>query len=105
MEVNSRGRLYTSKEQRRRLGIVSEYVGEYGQGTDVEVGIMTVDRSRDWGSYSELATFTATLGSYGEVRIPNAVQDALAIREGDSVRVTFVVPDVFESDTAVAVEA
>jgi len=84
MTIQSRGRLYTTRRQRDRLDIESHY----GYGVDLRVGVVSVDRTPSWGTYSETATFTATLGTYGGFRIPSAVQRELNVSKGDDVRVS-----------------
>lgn len=83
MDVQSRGRLYTSQRQRERLGIEG-----YGHGVSVSVGLLTVERDCEWGTYGQLVTFQQELGTYGEIRVPVSVRDKLNLSVGDTCRVT-----------------
>lgn len=83
--VCSRGRLYTDERQRREIATVDE---RHGWGTPVAVGVTVVDRSPEWGSTAQMATFETQLGYYGSVRIPAGARDVLGIERGDTVRVT-----------------
>jgi hypothetical protein len=82
MEVRSRGRLYTSARQRRRLDVAAN------DDVCLQVLVRTVDRSPDWGLYSQRAVFEASLRTYGVVAIPDDVQERLGVQEGDHVRVS-----------------
>jgi len=84
MTVGSRGRLYTTSDQREDLGISSTY----GYGTGVVVEVMTVDRSVEWGVFARSAVFEQSLGVYGEIRLPQAVRERLDVVVGDAVRVS-----------------
>jgi len=86
MEVRSRCRLYTSQRQRNLLNIDG-----YGHGTDVHVGLTQVDRSPDWGHHVESVTFDATLGVYGEIRVPEGPRERLDLDVGDAVRASIAV--------------
>jgi len=87
MEVRSRGRLYTSERQRRRLDVTAN------SGQDFQVIVRTVDRSPEWGLYAQHTSFEATMRTYGVLAIPDAVQDRLGVSEGDHVRVSMGVVD------------
>lgn len=84
MTVASRGRLYTTRDIRRRLGCNDENAG---RGTRVVVKIDNVDRSDDW-IHVETAVFHATLVTDGVIRIPSDVRDELDLSTGDDVRVS-----------------
>jgi len=85
-EVASKGRVYTSEDDRSRLSLLGE---PYGSGTPVSVGIISVDRDPDWdGTHGQSATFSTRLGYYGDIYVPTAVLEALDLVEGDPVRVT-----------------
>lgn len=104
MEVCSKGRLYTTRDQRERLGIAD---GNAGTGTSVTVGVMYVDRSPDWsGAYAQHATFEAELAYDGEVYVPNPLLRRLGLEQGDSVRVLLDAPTVedFPKDASVMVD-
>lgn len=83
MEVGTEGRVYTSSEQRRELGLDG-----YGYGVSVVVEVMSVDRSREWGVHAESVVFTDELGTYGEFRIPAGARESLDVSVGESVRVS-----------------
>lgn len=83
MTVCSRGRLYTTADQRRRLDIEGR-----GHGRRVAVAILTVDRGGQWGVATSGARFGATLGSDGELTIPHEARTHLDIEAGDDVRVS-----------------
>jgi len=82
--IQTEGRLYTTQRERAALGMS----GTYGQGTCVAVGLVRVDRGREWGIYGETATFETALASDGEIYIPQPVLDDMAIEIGDDVRIT-----------------
>lgn len=83
--VQSRGRLYTDRRLRSKIGVSDM---PYGRGTEVAVGVVSVDRSPAWGTYSQSGTFSTELGYYGEITIPADVRNALDVDVGDGVRVS-----------------
>jgi len=85
MTVGSDGRLYTDGRQRSRIDVT----GRRGQGTDVDVGLVVVQRDTEWDGLSmEAVTFTTTIGTRGEIRIPVPIREELSLERGDGVRVT-----------------
>lgn len=84
--VYSRGRLYTTERQRRRLGV------SRGEGR-LRVGIVTTENADGEcriGSYGRFGTFVAPILDYGEITIPAEMKAHLQLREGDTVRVTLL---------------
>jgi len=84
-QIQSRGRIYTTKRQRRELQLNEQ---PYGRGTPILVGIVVLDRSADWGVYGQSGTFTTNLGYYGEIHSPCGLRDQLGLDGGDHVRLT-----------------
>jgi hypothetical protein len=84
MTVCSKNRLYTTRRIRKRLNLLNV---KYGRGTPVQVTLMDVDRSPEWGVETQVANFNASLGYYGEVHIPQGAMDDLALAEDDTLRV------------------
>lgn len=85
MEVASRGRLYLSQHQRRRLGLNGP---ENGRGANVTAVISVVDRVHDDFVHVNTAAFNATVVTDGVVRIPQDVRDRLGVQDGDNLRVS-----------------
>lgn len=85
MTVGTRGRLYTTDADRDAIDVNPT---PYGRGTPIQVGVVTVDRSPEWGTYAETAMFSTTLGYYGSFTIPSEVREKCDIAVGDSIRVT-----------------
>lgn len=85
MTIQSRGRLYTTVDQRRRLGIA----GDNGCGAHLSVGVLLVERNQQWaGSYAESATFPVRLGVDGQFRIPAPIRQRMGLERGETLRVT-----------------
>jgi len=88
--LQSRGRIYTSERQRRRLNATDT---PYGRGTNVDVGVIVSDRSPEWGSLGKMATYSDELGYYGEIAVPKVVRRELGLAEGDDCLLTVVNAD------------
>jgi len=84
-KIHSRGRIYTTRDERESLGITSSFTGH---GETVDVGLVTVDRSVEWGTYGQSATLRKTLGADGEIHVPQRILDTLDLERGDVVRMT-----------------
>jgi len=85
MTVASRGRFYTTRDIRRRLGCDDENAG---RGTEVLVKIDAVDRDVDWGIHVDTVVFAATIVTDGVIRVPVGVRETLSLVEGQNVRVS-----------------
>jgi hypothetical protein len=86
MEVGTRGRVYTSRRERRQLELNDE---EYGRHTPVVVTVVSVDRDPQWdGVYAQSAKFHTELGYYGSMTIPASIRRTVGIVEEDHVRLT-----------------
>lgn len=90
VEIQSRHRIYTTRSQRRRLGIQGK-----GRGTKLDVGLVTQRRASPGEScdgqchqYGRYATTTVWLLRDGEFRVPKAVRSYLGIDPGDIVLLT-----------------
>ena len=85
MTLYSKNRLYTSKEQRRRLGIDTD---QHGRGVGVRVMITHVDRDTDWeGGYIQSGLFETELRTYGAIGVPQSLVERFDLSKGDNVRV------------------
>ena len=85
--VGSRGRIYTSERQRRRIEVDDT---PYGRGTEVEVGVTVTDTSPEWGTLGKMGTFATEIGYYGEIRVPQEVRSILGLAEGDDCLLTVI---------------
>jgi len=85
LRVQSRYRCYTDERQRDAIDTLDE---PYGRGTPLTVGIVATDRSPEWGTYGQMASFPSTLGYYGEISIPAQVVETLSLSVGEMVTVT-----------------
>jgi len=85
--LQSRGRIYTSERQRRKIDATDK---PYGRGTPIDVGVIVTDKSPEWGSLGTMATFDTELGYYGEITIPQEVRQSLGLAEGDNCLLTVV---------------
>lgn len=88
--VGSDGRVYTSERQRSKLDLND---AQYGRGTECEVGIIVSDKTPEWGTHGQIATFGTQLGYYGEVRIPAPVRRELGLVKGDDCLITVISSD------------
>lgn len=85
--IESRGRVYTSERQRRRIEVNDK---PYGRNTDIEVGIVVTDTAPEWGTIGHMATFETEIGYYGEIQVPQGVRSTLGLAEGDDCLLTVV---------------
>jgi len=85
LRVQSRYRCYTTQRQRSAIDTLD---APYGRGTPLSVGLVTTDRSPEWGTHGQMATFPSNLGYYGEISIPSQVVETCDISVGDMVTIT-----------------
>jgi hypothetical protein len=83
--LRSRGRIYTTADQRRRLGIETD---EYGKGQPVTVVVCVIRTTPDWGVYAPSAVFDTELVSDGAIRLPVDTRRRLGVTEGDHLRLS-----------------
>jgi len=79
LEVRSRGRIYTRRHQRDRLG-----VDGYGEGTEVAVAVTSTETNTDY-QIRISGVFEATLGRDGQVVVPKPIRERLDVGYGDLV--------------------
>jgi len=85
MELRSKNRLYTTADQRQRLGIDFKY------GRDTKVAVVVSDVQRNEGyTVVQTAAFETQLRYYGEIGVPQEVVDELGLEVGDNLRVKVI---------------
>ena len=85
MELRKKNRIYTTADQRQRLGISYKY----GRGTTVAVVVSDVERYEPY-TIVQTAAFETQLRYYGEIGVPQEVIDELDLDVGDNLRVKII---------------
>jgi hypothetical protein len=85
MELRKKNRIYTTADQRQRLGISYKY----GRGTKVAVVVSDVERN-DGYTIVQTAAFETQLRYYGEIGVPQEVVDELDLDVGDNLRLKII---------------
>jgi len=85
MELRSKNRLYTTSDQRQRLGIDFKY----GRGIEVAVVVSDVQRNEGYTIVHTVA-FETQLRYYGEIGVPQEVVDEIGLEVGDDLRVKII---------------
>lgn len=100
MELRTKNRLYTTTDQRQRLGITHRY----GRGTNVAVVVGDVQRNEEY-TVVRTAAFETRLRYYGEIGVPQPVVDELDLEVGDTLRVKITRLDEVEVNVTTTIQS